>query len=115
MSSGRGLCRRMPAVAGLAVVLAVGMAHGASAAVVGIERVGAASASNSQNKSATVACPAGKQVLGAGGDVTPGNGDVLIDDVRPSADLRPHERDGQRARGRDQDWSVTAFAICVSY
>ena len=40
------------------------------------------------NKAATVSCPAGKKVLSAGADVNPGNGDVLIDDVHPNADLQ---------------------------
>ena len=62
--------------------------------------MGAASASNSANKSATVSCPAGKKVLSAGGDVTPGNGDVLIDDVRPSADLQSVTVNARRGRDR---------------
>jgi hypothetical protein len=65
----RDLGRRMLVLLGLAAVLAVGAAEGASAAVVGIERVGAVSASNSANKSATVSCPAGKKVLSAQADV----------------------------------------------
>ena len=68
-SERRGLGSRMLVVLGVAVVLAVGAAQAASAAVVGIERVGSVSASNSANKSATVSCPAGKKVLSAQADV----------------------------------------------
>ena len=82
------MTRRIVVVGMLTAVWAGAAASGASGAVVGIERVGAVSANNSVNKSATVSCPAGKKVLSAGADVNPGNGDVLIDDVRPNADLQ---------------------------
>ena len=59
--------RRLVLTLGLAAAVAAAFAQGASAAVVGIERVGAVSASNSVNKSATVTCPAGKRVLSAVG------------------------------------------------
>jgi hypothetical protein len=99
---------------GVAVVLAVGAAQGASAAVVGIERVGALSASDSANKSATVSCPAGKKVLGAEADVNPGNGDVLIDDVRPSADLQSVTVNAlEDESGTSANWTVSALATCA--
>ena len=113
-SERRGLGRRMAVLLGVAVVLAVGAAQGASAAVVGIERVGVASATNSANKSATVSCPAGKKVLGAAADVTPGDGDVLIDDVRPNADLQSVTVNAlEDETGTTAAWAVTAIAICA--
>ena len=106
--------QRTLAVLALTVVWAVTAASSASAAVVGIERVGAASASNSQNKAVTVSCPAGKKVLSAGADVNPGNGDVLIDDVRPNADLQSVTVNAlEDETGNATNWSVTAYAVCA--
>lgn len=89
-------------------------AGNASAAVVGIERATVASASSSQNKAVTVACPAGKKVLSAAADVTPGNGDVLIDDVRPSADLQSVTVNAlEDETGTATAWTVSALAVCA--
>ncbi len=98
----------------MAIAIAGALAQAASGAVVGIERVGAVSASNSVNKSATVTCPAGKRVLSASADVNPGNGDVLIDDVRPSADLQSVTANAMEDEtGTAADWTVSALAICA--
>ena len=71
----RSAATKLRVLAGVTIglVWAGAAAWGASGAVVGIERVGAVSVSNSLNKSATVTCPAGKKVLSAGADVNPGN------------------------------------------
>jgi hypothetical protein len=81
---------------------------------VGLERQGAASADNSSNKSVTATCPPGKRVVGAGGDVTPGDGDVLIDDIRPKSDLTGvivSAREDET--GTTASWQVNALAICA--
>ena len=106
--------RRLVLTSAMAIAIAGALAQGASAAVVGIERVGAVSATNSVNKSATVSCPAGKKVLSASADVTPGDGDVLIDDVRPNADLQSVTVNAlEDETGTTADWAVTAIAICA--
>jgi len=106
--------RRLALTLGLASALAAGLAQGASAGVVGIERVGALSASSSANKSVTVTCPTGKRVLSASADVNPGNGDVLIDDVRPNADLQSVTVNAlEDESGTAANWTVSALAICA--
>ena len=105
---------RILAVLALSLVWAGATAVGASGAVVGIERTGANSPSNSQNKAITVSCPAGKKVLSAAADVNPGNGDVLIDDVRPSADLQSVTANAvEDETGTAANWTVTALATCA--
>ena len=105
---------RILAVLALSLVWAGATAAGASGAVVGIERTGANSPSNSQNKAVTVSCPAGKKVLSASADVNPGNGDVLIDDVRPSADLQSVTANAlEDETGTAANWTVTALATCA--
>jgi hypothetical protein len=69
---------------------------------------------SSANKSVTVSCPAGKKVLSAGGDVTPGNGDVLIDVIRPNATLTSVTVGAvEDETGTIANWTVTAIAICA--
>lgn len=105
-----------PWILGFAVAVAIslgGLESSASAALVGLERLSPASATNSQNKSVTATCPAGKRILGAGGDVTPGLGEVLIDRIRPSADLRSVTVNAVEDETRTtHDWYVQAFVIC---
>ena len=96
------------------VVVAAGPAAGASAAIVGLEQVAPASVTNSANKAMTAHCPAGKRVVGAGADVTPGSGQVLIDEIRPSADLTSvtvHAIEDQT--GTTDNWYVAAYATCA--
>ena len=53
-------------------------------------------------------------MLSAAGDVTPGNGDVLIDDVRPSADLQSVTVNAvEDETGTAADWQVSALAVCA--
>ena len=59
----------------------------ANAALVGLVRVAPFTASTSAAKSITATCPAGKRVVGAGADTSPGDGRVLIDSIRPDATL----------------------------
>jgi hypothetical protein len=94
-------------------VLLVGLTGSASAALVGLERVSPATASTSSNKSITASCPAGKQLLGAGADVTPGNGHVLIEDITPNAALTGLTvKAVEDQTGTAASWFLQAFAIC---
>ncbi len=75
----------------------------------------ATSPQTSAAKSITVTCPAGKRVTSAGVDATPGNGHVLIDDLRPNAELTSVTATVLAdATGIAGDWSAQALAICVS-
>ena len=66
----RALLRRPSLVVGLALaVVLVALGGSASAAITGLERASATSPSNSSNKSVTATCPAGKRVVGAGGQL----------------------------------------------
>ncbi len=95
-------------------MLCAGLAGSASAALVGLERLGPATASTSSDKSITATCPAGKQLVGAGADVTPGDGHVLIEDIRPSPDLtKLTVKAVEDQTGTTANWFVQAFAICA--
>ena len=89
-------------------------AGSASAALVGLERIELSTPMTSSNKSITATCPAGKQLLGAGGDVTPGNGHVLIEDIRPNAALTNLTvKAVEDQTGTAETWFVQAIAICA--
>jgi hypothetical protein len=82
----------------------------------GLERVAATSPSDSAtSKSVTANCPAGKKVVGTGHELTNAKGQVLLDDVVPSADLASvraeafEDQDGTLA-----SWSLTAYAVCAT-
>jgi len=98
----------------LGVVLA-GLGESASAAVTGLERVSASSPSNSSNKSVTISCPAGKRVVGAGGDLNNALGQVTLGFVRPDAALSSVTvRGRENENGAANDWFVRAVAICAT-
>jgi hypothetical protein len=69
------------------------------------------SISSSNDKPVTVTCPAGKVVLGTGGSITGGHGNVVIDAIVPTettVTVRASEVDfGYAAR-----WTVRAYAVC---
>lgn len=55
-----------------------------------------------------------KSVMGVGGRINNGNGDVVLDYVVPSADLKTVTVRGTRVAGKNPlNWSVTAFAVCA--
>jgi hypothetical protein len=89
----------------------------ASAAVPGLQRVFRTSDTNSVSpKSATVNCPPGKQVIATGAriNISPGPGQVVIDDITPNASLSSVFVTGyEDTDGFTGDWSVTAVAVCA--
>jgi hypothetical protein len=98
------------ATAGVQVVSAA-----PAAAVPGLSRVVSASVSNSADKTQSAHCPAGKVVIGGGGFVTGGLGQVGIDRSTPlttgtSYSVTARE-DGNGFAG---NWSVTAIAFCAT-
>jgi hypothetical protein len=80
----------------------------------GLERVSANAPLNSANKNLTVNCPAGKRVLGAGADIHSFNGQVILDDIRPSSDLTSVTVNAlEDETGNPANWSLTAYAVCA--
>jgi hypothetical protein len=81
----------------------------------GLERVVRTGPSNSRNKHATARCPAGKRVVGTGGEIVGGQGQVGITYVLPEADLtRVHVRGAEDQNGFGGDWSARAIAVCAT-
>jgi hypothetical protein len=106
--------RRTVIVLAFAVAVLAASAQPAPAAVIGLTQVAPQSAFTSANKGITATCPAGMNVLSAGADTTPGQGEVVIDQITPSADLRSvrvraHEDD----TATPSDWYIQAFATCA--
>lgn len=91
-----------------------GAAEPASAMFFGVETVAKTTLPTSNAKTATATCPAGKRVTGAGVSVSPPDGRVLIDYVRPDAALAKvtvsaHEDEASYAT----NWTLTAYAVCA--
>jgi hypothetical protein len=84
----------------------------------GLERVVSTSVNNSSNKSATATCPAGKKVIGLGGEIGGATGEVVIDDYTPNDILTSVTVTGNEAVDIDGpyagNWTVTAYAICAT-
>jgi hypothetical protein len=81
----------------------------------GLERVVRTGPSNSRDKHATARCPEGKRVVGTGGEIVGGQGQVGFTYVLPEADLtRVHVRGAEDRDGFGGDWSVRAIAVCAT-
>jgi hypothetical protein len=80
----------------------------------GLVQVDTTSPENSFDKVAVAACPAGKQLIGAGAETNGGNGEVAIDDLIPNLvkntvstfGIEEHEALGSK-------WTITAHALCA--
>jgi hypothetical protein len=96
-------------VVGLTALLVAASTSTASAQV---ERVAAASVTDSATtKTSTAVCPAGKQVVGAGGGITGGFGQVLVDGIKPASNLTSVTVSGREdSDGTSNSWSVRAYA-----
>jgi hypothetical protein len=62
----------------------------------------------------TATCPAGKRVVGSGGDIRRGHGEVAMTAVAPTPELTgvrvtAYEDD----TGTDASWYAVAYAICA--
>jgi hypothetical protein len=73
-------------------------------------------ASNSTaSKLATATCPAGKKVVGTGARLLGDAGQVLLDDVQPSAGLTSVTASAyEDATGYAGNWSLWAYATCAN-
>lgn len=89
----------------------------AAAAIPGLQRVVTTSPLNSVGnpKVASAACPAGKNVIGTGGYVTGGNGQVVLTEILPDTQLTKVRAVAyEDATGYGGNWSVTAVAVCAN-
>ena len=81
----------------------------------GLERVMAATPSNSSSKGIVAKCPNGKKLFGVGADFDVTTGEVLIDNLTPNSGLTAvtahatEDEDGTAA-----NWSLRAYAICAT-
>jgi hypothetical protein len=89
------------------------LASSASAAVPGLTPVTVDSAVNSANKSATATCPPGDQVLGVGGGIGSGSGQVIVDDWMQLSATQAAVR-GVEEHPFAPSWDVRATAICAN-
>jgi hypothetical protein len=81
----------------------------------GLELVSATSPVNSSNKTVTATCPADKNLIGTGADIDGGVGQVVLDEVTPTAELRSVLVTGMEDEtGHAGAWSVRSYAICAS-
>ncbi|BCL15911.1 hypothetical protein [Micromonospora sagamiensis] len=104
---------------GVAVVGVLAPASPASAAVPGLVRISATSASNSSDfRSVTATCPVGKVLVGTGYEITGATGEVVVDDFTPNGGtltaptavtVGAYEADAFAG-----NWTVTAYAICAN-
>jgi hypothetical protein len=86
-------------------------------AVSGLQRTTRTSVSDSSTSKTVVArCPAGKRVLGGGGTVTGGRGQVILERLEPvqtATDDRFVVGAREDASGYSQNWQLTAYALCA--
>ena len=82
----------------------------------GLRRVTRSSSPGSDEFAQTTAtCPAGTHLIGTGGEVVGGSGEVVLDDLRADAALTKTTVTGfEDHTGLDSDWRVTAYAICIN-
>jgi hypothetical protein len=109
------LASTVPLAAGAAAGVAPGTGRpGAATAAIALERVAAVSLNTSANKSITADCPAGTQVVGTGGRIVGGLGEVLITDIIPNAALTSVTVWGGENGLFTGSWEVVAIAMCSS-
>jgi hypothetical protein len=82
----------------------------------GLQRVVATGVSNSLTGSgATAFCPAGKKLVGTGGELTAALGQVTMDDIVPNAALTSLTITGfEDGSGTAANWTTDAYAICAT-
>ena len=116
MSARRARTWHSISILGVAAVLVLaGPVGQADAVVTGLARVTPFTATTSAPKSLTATCPAGTRVIGPGGDTTPGDGSVVLNQIRPDASLTSvtvHADEDEV--GTPSSWFLQAFVICAA-
>jgi len=70
---------------------------------------------NQQQYVTTPTCGTGRNVIGIGGRINGGSGEVILEDLTPSFDLETVTVRGVAIPGGDDDsWTVTAYAVCAN-
>ena len=100
------------ATVALALVATAFVVTASEASALTATRVTRLSDNTSSNKSITATCPDGLDLIGTGGQVIGGNGQVLITDIVPSASLRSVTVSGGENGPYDLTWKVQAVAVC---
>ena len=77
-------------------------------------RVFNTSPNNSADKSVTVTCPAGTNVIGVGLQTDRGLGDVIIGRVAPNAGLTSVSVAGREDGALARNWDIIAYAVCAN-
>jgi hypothetical protein len=80
----------------------------------GLERIVATSQNDSLNKTVTATCPAGKRLLGAGGEIDGGGRQVVLEDVRADNMTSVTVQGVEAEAGTIVDWRARAYAICAN-
>jgi hypothetical protein len=67
-------------------------------------------------KNASATCPAGKRVLGAGGEITGGLGEVRFETIRPDVFFGHYGLVNAREDqdGTTANWDLRAYAVCAT-
>ncbi|MFG1677657.1 hypothetical protein [Micromonospora sp. NPDC049282] len=107
------------ALCGAAAVVVVAPATPAAAAVPGLVRISAVSATNSNDfRTVTATCPAGKVLTGTGYELNGAAGEAIVDDLRPNGGVATAPTavtvGAYEADPFAGNWSVTAYAICAN-
>ncbi|WFE40091.1 hypothetical protein [Micromonospora sp. WMMD998] len=107
------------ALCGATAVAVVAPATPASAAVPGLVRISAVSASNSNDfRTVTATCPAGKVLLGAGYELNGATGEAIVDDLRPNGGVATAPTavtvGAYEADPFAGNWNLTAYAVCAN-
>jgi hypothetical protein len=81
----------------------------------GLEVVSNESPFDSSPKNITATCPSGKRVVGAGGDITGGVGQAVLNNLLPNPALTSTTASAfEDENGYANNWSVSAHAICAN-
>ena len=68
----------------------------------------------SSNQGVVLSCSAGKHVLGLGGEITSGLGEVVMDDMTPNATLTGVSIGAREVQGGTTSaWKIRGYAICA--
>ena len=97
------------------IALAAGcatFASSASAAITGLERVEESSDWTSADKDVDVACPPGKQLLSAAGEISGGGGEVSIEAMEPVSNLNEAFLKAAEDSAYTPLWKLTVYGIC---
>jgi len=83
----------------------------------GLQLVSATSPSDSFGaKSISATCPSGKKLLGGGGEITGGLGEVVLKDIHPNGgNLTAMVAAAEEVQGGSaRSWNIRAFAVCAT-